>query len=105
MSLTPLSRPQLVTVWCGASGGCVKSAGDGAGVCGAAALITGGGGIECWFAAWWIVWSAVDGGIVQGRRFSDANTRASMANLEYGLQGKKQRLTSIFDYDRLDELV
>ena len=33
------------------------------------------------------------------------NTRASMANLEYGLQGKKQRLTSIFDYDRLDELV
>ena len=28
-----------------------------------------------------------------------------MANLEYGLQGKKQRLTSIFDYDRLDELV
>ena len=46
-----------------------------------------------------------DGGIVEGRRFSDANTRASMANLEYGLQGKKQRLTSIFDYDRLDELV
>ena len=38
-------------------------------------------------------------------RVSDANTRASMANLEYGLQGKKQRLTSIFDYDRLDELV
>ena len=48
---------------------------------------------------------AEDGGIVEGRRFSDANTRASMANLEYGLQGKKQRLTSIFDYDRLDELV
>ena len=46
-----------------------------------------------------------DGGIVEGRHFSDANTRASMANLEYGLQGKKQRLTSIFDYDRLDELV
>ena len=42
---------------------------------------------------------------LEGRRFSDANTRASMANLEYGLQGKKQRLTSIFDYDRLDELV
>ena len=48
---------------------------------------------------------AEDGGIVEGRRFSDANTRASMASLEYGLQGKKQRLTSIFDYDRLDELV
>ena len=47
-----------------------------------------------------------DNGIVEGRRFSDANTRASMANLEYGLQGGKRKiLTSIFDYDRLDELV
>ena len=47
-----------------------------------------------------------DGGIVEGRRFSDANTRSSMANLEYGLQGgKRKMLTSIFDYDRLDELV
>ena len=44
--------------------------------------------------------------VAEGRRFSDANTRASMANLEYGLQGGKRRiLTSIFDYDRLDELV
>ena len=49
---------------------------------------------------------AEDGGIVEGRRFSDANTRASMASLEYGLQGgKRKMLTSIFDYDRLDELV
>ena len=47
-----------------------------------------------------------DNGIVEGRRFSDANTRASLASLEYGLQGgKKKILTSIFDYDRLDELV
>ena len=49
---------------------------------------------------------AEDGGIVEGRRFSDANTQTSIENLEYGLQGgKRKMMTSIFDYDRLDELV
>ena len=36
---------------------------------------------------------AEDGGIVEGRRFSDANTRASMASLEYGLQGGKKTVS------------
>ena len=42
-----------------------------------------------------------DGGIVEGRRFSDANTRASMANLEYGLQGKKHRPVTEVTIDRV----
>ena len=34
-----------------------------------------------------------------------ARTAADAPPEKHGLQGKKQRLTSIFDYDRLDELV